>query len=67
MKPTYKDLKDLIQTVYLNYQRATDEYIKDNPNKDLDKDLYFDTISTQERTIRWLLWDIEELEGKDNE
>ena len=67
MKPTYKDLKDLIQAVYLNYQRATDEYIKNNTNKDLDKDLYFDTISTQERTIRWLLWDIEELEGKDNE
>ena len=67
MKLSYKDLKGLIEATFKEYKNQVDQYIKSNPNKDLDNDSYYNDLFIREQTLKWLIWDIEELEGKDNE
>ena len=67
MKLSYKDLKGLVQATYKEYKNQVDQYIESNPDKDLDRDSYFNDLMIREQTLKWLIWDIEELEGDDNE
>jgi len=67
MKLSYQDLKGLIKATYKEYKKNVDQYIESNPDKDLDRDSYFNDLMIREQTLKWLIWDIEELEGDDNE
>lgn len=67
MKLSYNDLKGLVKATYKEYKNQVDQYIKSNPDKDLDRDSYFNDLMIREQTLKWLIWDIEELEGDDNE
>jgi hypothetical protein len=67
MKLTSQDLKGLIEATYKEYKKNVDQYIKSNPNKDLDHDAYYNDLRIREQTLQWLIWDIKDLEGNDND
>ena len=65
MNLSYKDLKDLIIEQYKEYKEFCDDFQKNIENYDQDEFYQQQVIRMQ--TLKWLLDDIDGLEGKDNE